>query len=273
MTLARLGMHTDSRITTSGIRNESGYERAYGLWAKSWYWQGWISEVTIHDHAIIDLRHEEDCLQKIQRCHDRVLEAVQRGISEFPDSIPCLSHEKRDDGMLGLVENSWAMGHIKDQERKHYPTEILPEQIEAPVPCAIEECLHSVQIDNARKGLHVEDQLNTYTGRSRYTHDCKDRDWHFVQRIAVRRSAGLKVTFRPKDFSCSLLAESSVSMLARSSGEMMLNLFADYAPGGSRGGMTHNALPPGFTTLDEHFAEIERRKADLRHEDDADPDL
>lgn len=270
--LARLGLHTDSRLTTSGIRNESGHERAYGLWAKSWYWQGWISEITVHDHAIIDLRDEEDCLRQIRRCHHRVQEAVERGLREFPDSIPCLSHEKRDDGMLGLVENSWAMENTKGRSREFYPTELIPEGVEVSACSSVTEDLVRAQLGNARMGLDVEDRLNTYTGRSRYTHDCKDRDWHFVQRIAVRNSAGQRVTFRPRDFTSNLLSETSVSTLARSTGHMMVKLFEDYAPGGIQHGATENALPPGFMTLDEFQAQREREKVERGHSDDEDLD-
>lgn len=270
--LARLGFHTDSRLTTSGIRNESGHQRAYGLWAKSWYWQGWISEITIHDHAIIDLRDEEDCLRQISRCHHRVQEAIERGLREFPDSIPCLSHEKREDGMLGLIESSWAMENSKGRSRAFYPTELIPQGIENSAGISTAEDLVRAQLANARMGLDVEDRLNTYTARSRYTHDCKDRDWHFVQRIAVRKSAGQTVTYRPKEFTCSLLSETCVSMLARSTGQMMVKLFESYAPGGPLHGETENALPPGFMTLDAFRAERELEKAARGQSDDEDLD-
>lgn len=262
LALARLGIHTDSRLSTTGIRNESGFERAYGLWAKSWYWQGWISEVSFHDHAIIDLRDRADCHRQIERCHHRVLEVVERGLREFPDSIPCLSHQKRDDGMLGLVESSWAMQNLEGRERDNYPTELLPEGLEEAElpPRPRQEGYIEAQLVNADLGLHVEDQLNTYTGRARYARDCKDRNWHYVQRVAVRKSADHSVKFQPTEFTSLLLTESEVTEFSKTTGAMMANLFASYAPGGSRHGLTEYNLPPGFATLDEYRAEQESRR-------------
>lgn len=268
--LARMGIHTDARITTSGIRNESGHQRAYGLWGKTWHWNGWISEVCLHDHAIIDLRDEAECMEKIARVHERVLEAFERGLRDYPDCIPCLSLEKREDGWLGLIRSSWETDRSCDRPREHYPTENIPAGAEIPEDG---EVLVRAQLENARKGLDVEDYLNTFTGRARYASDCKDRDWQFATRLAVREQDGVRVTYRPREVSINMLSEAMAADLAKNTGGALLQLFSDYGNDGRHAGKTSNGLPPGFTTLDEYWAEQDRRTADRTAAgvDDEDP--
>jgi hypothetical protein len=258
--LARLGIHTDARITTVGIRNESGHERAYGLWGKTWYWQGWVTDVSLHDHTIIDLRDEEACVAKITRVHQRVLEAFERGLREYPDCIPCLSHKEQEDGLLGLTKSGWESENICDRPREHYPTENIPAGAETPEDG---EALVRAQLENARKGLDVEDHLNTYTGPVRYIHDCKDRDWQFATRLTVRNHDGVQVTYRPREVAINMLSEAMAAELAKNTGEALLQLFSSYGAGGIHEGKTSNGLPPGFITLEEYRAEQDRRMAEI----------
>jgi hypothetical protein len=256
--LARLGIHTTSGISLYGIRNESGHERAYGLWGRTWYWNGLISDVCFHDHAIIDLREEEHCIAQIRQVHERVLDVFQRGLQDFPDSIPCLSHEERPDGRLGLVESEWNTKNAREYARKFYPTENIPLGAEVP---ASNEALLRAQLENARNRFNVEDSLDTYTGRVRYIGDCQNRDWQFKTKLVLSEYDGIKLSCRPRAASIDLLSETVAADLARTTGASLMSLFADYGKGGRLERQTGNGLPPGFLTLDEYRVELERRAA------------
>lgn len=257
VSLARMGIHTDTRLNTMGIGNESGFERSYGVWGKTWFWQGWITELCIHGHALIDLRHPDDAIGKMTRLHQKVLEAFKRAQVDFPDSIPCMAHKPREDGLIGLVENSWETERATQNPRRHWPTEVLAEGIEASTG---DETLLRRQLHLSSKGLHVEDALNTYTSPGRMLHDCKDRTWQFKTRIAVREFQDEKISFKPQEFSTRYLEEESASSLSQTAGDILLESFATYAPGGPKHGATGNGLPPGFKTLAEFRAEEEARK-------------
>ena len=255
LALARLGFHTDFKISPYGIRNEDGQRRSVGLWARTMYWHGYISDICLHQHEIIDLRDRAGAAEKIRTVHDRTLELCTRALREFPDTIPCQMPEHLPDGRTVLVTSTWDTERRKGWSEEHIPTEDLPPGLEASIPG--EDPVLEAFLDLAPLPLHLEDQLNTYhgRGRGRFVTDCKNRDWTHVMRHALHESQGIGIAFKPKTFTSPLLDARSVAMMIRSSAEALIRLFEDHAPGGPLAGSTVNGLPPGFQTRAEKLEE------------------
>lgn len=59
LSLARQGWTSQLRLTRHGVRRSEDNIVAAGFWAKTWYWSGGISDICLHDHAMIDLNHPD----------------------------------------------------------------------------------------------------------------------------------------------------------------------------------------------------------------------
>ena len=256
--LAIRGWHTELRMTRMGVGNCDPNITSFGVWATRKYWQGRHADICLHDHDTVDL-NAKDAIQKMMRCLENVHEACLRAAIDFPDEIPCLK-DRNADGSLGLVVNTWEMQHARAPCDDLIPTEHLPDDAKGH---GDGNC-HMVALRAAAvAGLHVEDSLNPYFGRSRYAGDCKDRDWGYKLRLAIRKIDDVTVTFRPHEFTTHLLHESAITSLITSSSSAILVLFRDFAPGGCRDGMTSNGLPPGFQLLQEFIAERDAKSDEM----------
>ena len=226
--LARLGFSTETRYVKDGYS---------GIWAKSWYWKGWISDVGIHETFSL----KGDVAQQINRAvhaHRRILEAVLRASLEYPDTVPCMSH-KDVDGWIGLTTNSWETENCTgpEKERRFYPTQKIPKGIET---SKRGEALIAAQLANVRRGFYAEDKLNTHTGSFRYIQDCKDLEWAFHVRLSKRRHGGRSVKFNTQKYSSPIAPEAFCADFAQNCGVSLNRLFR---------GCGASELPPGFEWL------------------------
>lgn len=247
--LARAGWATEIRLSADGIRSKPEGVFACGFWARSSYWKGWISDIRIHDHAILDLRQKGAAAQ-VAALAANVREACERASRDFPDAIPCLVPGKDENGRLRLVENDWEMRQIDARQRAFFPTENIPEGLEEE-SCATAGSHLDHLIEAALGGFHVEDDINPYFGRNRYARDCKNRDWGYRLRLAMRNANGVQIAFRPRPFTVQSLHEAHACGMIKTAQRSTAELFASYAPGGDLEGRTPNGLPPGEQTIEE----------------------
>lgn len=246
MSLARQGWSTEVRLSRIGVASSApDTVVAIGVWARRWFWHGWITDVCLHDQAVVDLA-QRDGARHAARLVENVSEACGRAEAQYLEAIPCQLAHKDAEGRLVLTESIGDTLRCHGSQRGHFPTEAIPPGIEEGEDRHLEALIHA-----ALRGLHVEDSLNPHFGRTRYMHDCKDRDWGYRVRLAVRRSAGVKVSFRPIESTTRLLAPSAAVGLTDGAQDSMLDLFDSYAPEGEMHGRTGNGLPPGFETLQE----------------------
>ena len=253
--LARRGWQTELRLTRTGLTRTDKDRVAAGLWARTMHWAGGIAEVCLHEHAIFDPASPKAPARLIDliRRVDRLCAKAER---EFPDTVPCQMTERDEDGLLRLAENEMLTRHLTDQKRDLTPSENIPEGMGAGLDAHVMALLSA-----ARDGLHVEDSINPYFGPSRYARDCENRNWGYRLRVAVRESDGVKVSFRPQEFTTRLLAPRAIVGLISGSRTSLLDLFRLYGSDGPLDGVTRNGLPPGFETLKEAIAARDKEMA------------
>lgn len=246
--LARRGWQTELRLTRTGLARSDEDRVSAGCWARTMHWAGGIAEVCLHEHAIFDPASPEAParLMDLIRRLDRLCAKAER---DFPDTVPCQLMEREEDGLLRLAQNEMQTRHLSDQERDLTPSENIPPGVETGPDAHLFALLIA-----ARDGLEAEDALNPHFGRSRYARDCEDRDWGYKLRLAVREANGVKVCFRPQEFTTRLLAPRAISGLISGSRTSLLDLFRLYGTEGELAGATPNGLPPGFETLQEAIA-------------------
>lgn len=246
--LARRGWQTELRLTRTGLVRSDQDRVAAGCWARRMHWAGGIAEVCLHEHAIFD-PGAPDAASRLRDLIDRVDRLCARAEREFPDTVPCQLMERGEDGLLRLAVNTFQTKHLVTQNRDLAPSEAIPPGVEAGPDAHLFALLIA-----ARDGLEAEDSLNPHFGRTRYARDCENRDWGYKLRLAVREANGVKVAFRPQEFTTRLLAPRAVSGLIGGSKAALTDLFRAYGPEGELAGMTPNGLPPGFETLAEMIA-------------------
>lgn len=246
--LARRGWQTELRLTRTGLVRSDQDRVAAGCWARRMHWAGGIAEVCLHEHAIFD-PGAPDAASRLRDLIDRVDRLCARAEREFPDTVPCQLMERGEDGLLRLAVNTFQTKHLVTQNRDLAPSETIPPGVEAGPDAHLFALLIA-----ARDGLEAEDSLNPHFGRSRYARDCENRDWGYRLRLAVREANGVKVAFRPQEFTTRLLAPRAVSGLIGGSKAALTDLFRAYGPEGELAEMTPNGLPPGFETLAELIA-------------------
>lgn len=256
--MARRGWQTELRLTRSGLARSDQDRVAAGCWARTMHWAGGIAEVCLHEHAIFNPDSPEAPARLIDliRRVDRLCRKAER---EFPDTVPCQLMERDEDGLLRLAESEMLTRHLRDQRLDLTPSENIPQGVEAGPDAHVMAILAA-----ARDGLHVEDSINPYFGPSRYSRDCENRNWGYRLRLAVREVNGVKVSFRPQEFTTRLLAPRAISGLISGSRTSILDLFRLYGPEGDLAGVTSNGQPPGFETLKEAIAARERELAARR---------
>lgn len=246
--LARRGWQTELRLTRTGLARSDRDRVSAGCWARRMHWAGGIAEVCLHEHAIFDPA-APDAPSRLRDLIDRVDRLCAKAEREFPDTVPCQLMERGEDGLLRLAVNTFQTGHLVTQNRDLTPSEAIPPGVEAGPDAHLFALLLA-----ARDGLEAEDALNPHFGRSRYARDCRDRDWGYKLRLAVREANGVKVAFRPSEFTTRLLAPRAVSGLIGGSKAALTDLFRAYGPEGELAFITPNGLPPGFETLSELIA-------------------
>ena len=262
--LARRGWQTEFRLTRSGL-TWSGQDRvSAGFWARRMLWASGIAEVCLHEHTVLDPTSPE-AASRLLDLIDRVGRLCAKAEREFPETVPCQLMERGPDGLLQLAENAFQTRHLRDQPRDLIPSENIPDRVEMGLDAHLFALLIASQ-----DGLEVEDFLNPHFGRSRYARDCQDRDWGYKLRLAVREAGGVKVSFRPQEFTTRLLAPRAVFGLIDGAKAALSDLFRAYGPEGELAGTTPKGLPPGFETL---AGMIAMRRADEARQARADPDL
>jgi len=246
--LARRGWQTELRLTRSGLGRSDEDRVAAGCWARTMHWAGGIAEVCLHEHTIFDPASPEAParLADLIRRLDRLCLKAER---EFPDTVPCQLMERGEDGLLCLAVNTFQTGHLTPQNRDLSPSEAIPPGVETGPDAHLLALLIA-----ARDGLETEDSLNPHFGRPRYVRDCENRDWGYKLRLTVRKTNGIKVSYRPQEFTTRLLAPRAISGLIGGSRTVLSDLFRTYGPEGDLSGVTSNGLPPGFETLQEAIA-------------------
>lgn len=246
--LARRGWQTELRLTRTGLARTDQDRVSAGCWARRMHWAGGIAEVCLHEHAIFD-PVAPDAASRLRDLIDRVDRLCAKAEREFPDTVPCQLMERGEDGLLRLAVNTFQTGHLTPQNRDLTPSEAIPPGVETGPDAHLFALLIA-----ARDGLEAEDSVNPHFGRSRYARDCENRDWGYKLRLAIREANGVKVAFRPQEFTTRLLAPRAVSGLIGGSKAALTDLFRAYGPEGELAGMTPNGLPPGFETLQELIA-------------------
>ena len=260
--LARRGWATEVRLTRTGL-GRSGPDRvAAGCWARTWHWAGGIGEVSLHEHATLDLA-APDALATLMGLVTRVERLCEKAEREFPDAVPCQTPERGADGLLRLAEHETQTRHLLGQPRDLTPSENIPDGVEAGPDAHLFALLTA-----ARDGLEAEDAINPYFGRSRLIRDCENRDWGYRLRLALRETDGTRISYRPQEFTTRLLAPRVVSGLIGGSKTSLLDLFRVYGPEGELAGASPNGLPPGFETLEEASA---RRRAEEARRPEPEP--
>ncbi|MFZ3584272.1 hypothetical protein ACOI1H_19220 [Loktanella sp. DJP18] len=238
--LTRAGWRTEMRFTRNGIASENPHNRACGVWASRSDWHGVIADVYLHHHAILDL-DDPDIHQKLTQLWSELRALCVRAVHTFEKDVPCIIIK---DGTLDLAVNRYASDLSAEDTRDVFPTEDLPVHLEYAVIWDGNDHLAAL-VDAARAGLHVEDSLNPWFGRSRMIRDCKDRTWGYRLRLTQRDSGDVKVVFKPVTFSVETLHEDCLRALVVASHASINRLFARFAAGGADDGTTDNALPPG----------------------------
>lgn len=246
--LARRGWQTELRLTRTGLARSDRDRVSAGCWARRMHWAGGIAEVCLHEHGALDPA-SPDAPSRLRDLIDRVDRLCVKAERDFPDTVPCQLTERGEDGLPRLGVNTFQTGHLIPQRRDLTPSEAIPPGVEAGPDAHLFALLLA-----ARDGLEAEDSLNPHFGRSRYARDCENRDWGYRLRLAVREANGVKVAFRPSEFTTRLLAPRAVSGLIGGSKAALTDLFRAYGPEGEMAGMTPNGLPPGFETLAELIA-------------------
>jgi hypothetical protein len=264
--LARRGWQTELRLTRTGLGRSDGDRVSAGFWARTMHWAGGIAEVCLHEHAIFDLA-APDAVSRLTDLIDLVDRLCRRSQREFPDTVPCQLMERGEDGLLVLAVNTFQTGHLIPQNRNLHPSEAIPPGVETGPDAHLLALLIA-----ARNGLEVEDSLNPHFGWSRYARDCENRDWGYKLRFAVREANGIKVAYRPQEFTTRLLAPRAISGLIGGSKTVLSDLFRAYGPEGDLAGATSNGFPPGFETLAEMIVARKAEEAARLAEREEDPD-
>ncbi len=259
--LARAGWKTDIHISRHGVGKKREGCLSCGVWAKTNYWHGRITDICIHDHGIFEPNHQ-DIAVGLSKLIANVKEACIRAVDEFPDSVPCVSVPLyREDGSIRLVESGLETSHFKKGHAEHFPTEAIPEGMESGAYTVAGGHLEAMATA-ALKDCHVEDSLNPYFGRHRYMYDCKDRDWGYKLRIAPLEFDGTKISFKPFEYSTTYLQEGAITkMISTSAHELRMDLF-NYGKNGIHQRRS-NGLPPGMITLEEYRQKEEERISSL----------
>jgi hypothetical protein len=247
--LARDAWITDIRIPAPS-HLDAGKSHV-GLWARTWFWGGGISEVCLHTHGTFtETTGRQDRIDLITRMSARLREACARARLEFPDSVPCQGLGRDERGRIPLSENTAETLRLHEQVRDVHPTEDLPEDLsvfldgDAPG-------LAGALIDAARDGTAVEDRLDPYFGPSRMLRDCQDRKWGYRLYLVPRVFRGERVEFNRQEVASRLLSEDFLCGMTRSSAASLSRMFEIHAPGGARHDPGGNGLPPGFRTVRE----------------------
>ena len=246
--LARRGWQTELRLTRTGLARSDQDRVSAGCWARRMHWAGGIAEVCLHEHAILDPA-APDAASRLRDLIDRVDRLCAKAEREFSDTVPCQLTERGEDGLLRLADNTFQTMHLVTQNRDLSPSEAIPPGVETGPDAHLFALLIAAQ-----DGLDAEDALNPHFGRSRYARDCENREWGYKLRLAVREAGGVKVSYRPQEFTTRLLAPRVISGLISGSKTSLLDLFRAYGPAGELAGSTPNGLPPGFETLAEMIA-------------------
>lgn len=260
--LARRGWATEVRVTRVGLARSGRDRAAAGCWARTWHWAGGVGEVSLHDHATLDLA-APDALGALVDLVTRVDRLCAKAERDFHDAVPCQLPERDADGLLRLAEHETQTRHLRGQPRDLTPSENVPEGVEAGPDAHLFALLMA-----ARDGLEAEDAINPYFGRSRLVRDCENRDWGYRVRLALREADGARVSYRPQEFTTRLLAPRAASGLIGGAKASLLDLFRSYGPEGELAGATPNGLPPGFETLEEAVA---KRRAEEARCGEAEP--
>jgi len=251
--LARRGWATEVRVTRVGLGRSGRDRAAAGCWARTWHWAGGVGEVSLHEHATLDVA-APDALGALVDLVSRVDRLCEKAERDFPDAVPCQLPERDADGLLRLAENERETRYMRGQPRDLTPSENIPEGVEAGPDVHLFALLVA-----ARDGLDSEDAINPYFGRARLIRDCENRDWGYKLRLAFRELDGTRISYQPQELTTRLLAPRVVSGLIGGAKASLLDLFRSYGPEGELNGATRNGLPPGFETLAEV---IEKRRAD-----------
>lgn len=243
--LARDGWSTEIRITETGISPETAKtHRALGVWARTWFWSGWISDVCLHDHAIVPMERDA-MVSTIERVTANLRATCLQARLDFRDSIPCLAGGREPCGRLRLTENTWAFRNRAAVPRRDHPRELIPETI----ALSAERSHAPALVDTALSGLHVEDRLSGDFGPPALLRDLRERSWGYTTCLVVRDIDGRKLRFRPQRSSTVFLDEDMVAAAMRDAADALTAEFRDFGPGGCREGETLNGLPPGFSWL------------------------
>lgn len=247
LAFARSGWRTKLGINRNGIASSSKYELSCGFWARTHYWTGWITEICLHDHVIIN-PHDTDAVSKIQAMIRNVKEACDRAALEFTETIPCVTGNKMPDGRLELGTHDFETKHALGRRRTYFPNDTIPDKIES--GSYTTGYLHEI-VRVARDCISIEDELSPIHRPGTLLTECMDRSWGYDVNVIPRESLGTPVSFRPRRFSVNAVDEDTVSGLVSVAAETTQLLFERYSRHGDLAQTTANDLPPAHKTRDE----------------------
>lgn len=254
--LARRGWMTELRATRSGIGKASDTTYAFGIWARRFHWSGWIADVCLHAHAIVDINTESPEAEIASMC-DVLLDGCDRAERDYVDQIPCQTGVPK--GGIQLAANRFELSCIIDQRRNVFPSEAIPEGVGDHVETAPDQQLIPTILSALHAGYFYEDSITYLDGPPRMARDCSDRKWGYrlrlVKRYSLMDGEPVKLSFQPFKFNSDNLHQGIATQLINASVTSLDALFALYAPGGSAYTPGGNGLPPGQNSLEEALAQ------------------
>ncbi len=250
--LASKGWNTDLRI-----QEERNGAINVGLWAKSWFWQGRVSEISLRAHRQVS--DSADLPAALDRVAEAVREALERAEAEFRDTVPCVTGVMKD-GRIKLAVNAAETQRAFEGPVRELPAQAIRFAVDAPEAGTYRQAV----MDAASiEGLEYNDALNNYA-EARYLQDTAPREWQFECRPRMRRLDGELIRadhHQHSNFSARLIDEDVAASLVSVSSAALRVLFDTYGPGGRLHGATETGLPPGYESVKVYLTR-QREEAD-----------
>ncbi|MFG6082821.1 hypothetical protein ACEUZ9_004053 [Paracoccus litorisediminis] len=263
ISLARDHWSSELRLEARGAPDG---HRKIGLWARTYFWSGGISEVCFHVHDLIGT-NAPDLAARIDALGSRLLEQCRRGREEYIGRVPCQLPDLFEDGRQKLAEHSRETEYLNGRGQNAAPPphdgSLDVEAAEAGVYCGALAGLLG-------QDLHYGDRIDQH-GDGLLLRNPAPRIWRHRAEPTFTTRNGIRLKFQPTSFENRDFSEVAMASHVTASVARLGRLMDEYAPSGSKHGQTGNGLPPGYQTLAEYRAEAEARLVNARLDDDGLP--
>jgi hypothetical protein len=247
ISLAQRNWVVDFSLANHGLTDKT--KRAFGIWAKSHYWQGRIADVSLHAHAIapVDPALKGEALAKMRRAVGKLAEVCGRAETEYTEGFPCQTGNFLPDGRIDLVSNTWANRHWNSGRTDLFPENTILEDAASFASRDADRILETM-LDLSRDH-HAEIRLDPWAGPS-VVHQMKGT-WQVNARLSRFEFGGEKLCFKPLRFRSEMLFEDVAADLLQVAEVGIERALRVAAP----------EMPPGFRTLAQYRREEEARQA------------